>query len=293
MMHLNNGPYILFLVILSLSVVADAVFNTNTCDLEKFCLSMPLNCQAQNICRQIFSYAPGIDGWVTIEAYDKSSDPMTNVLAVAFSDDEIMGDEPVTHCSFGEKPQIHFSYNSGKDNVQLFHENTEFEKNNLILLNATRDNGYLYCKFRQRIHPVGVNDFNFDLSKNATIFLMHTVAKDPKFIEIHSLDPTSEDFPVMFNETVNISDANAKLVTKPRRTIRMSKATKRKLILLHGFNSAKFQLHRILNVFSVLLMLLATAFIFIAVDLRWTGPTLKKSFFENLTARPSMHSLVG
>ena len=51
---------------------------------------MPLNCQAQNICRQIFSYAPGIDGWVTIEAYDKSSDPMTNVLAVAFSDDEIM-----------------------------------------------------------------------------------------------------------------------------------------------------------------------------------------------------------
>lgn len=315
--------FILF--IFSSIVTITAQFDSSTCGSQKKCFFIPPSCEQKGNCRQILSYFPNDDDWVTFELFDKPADKMVNIVAVGFSEDGLMGNEPVTHCSFDDNPAAHLSYNDGKVNIQLPNNKEEFEANNLELLNATRGNEYLYCRFRQRIHPVEANDYNFSLDKNATLFLVHSAAEDPKIINMHSLDPNSEDYPTFIPVVVNVARTYAELDNRVKKEEGgMSSITRRKLVLLHGclmipafigllsigipparyfkdlYKDDKllgvplwFQLHRAANFLSVMLVVTATIIIFIANDLRWTGPTLKKSFYENLTARSSMHSLFG
>uniref|UniRef100_A0A915B434 Ferric-chelate reductase 1 n=1 Tax=Parascaris univalens TaxID=6257 RepID=A0A915B434_PARUN len=313
--------------VLLLSRPSCAQFDASECGTKKGCLFNPVSCQHHNICREIFSFAPENDAWVTMEIFSVVSDPSSNYIAVGFSKDDLMGEEPVTHCAFNDADiaEVHLSYNDGKSNTPLNKTEQVKEEKNVELIEASRNNGKIYCKFRQRI--VGDGERFANLNDTYSILLAHGITKDPKTLAVHSLDTSSDDFPMVaagkFNVAVFGSEPVEAIKTDEARDSVFSKKTRRFFVHIHGmvmlgawfffiataivsarylrnFLPTKspfglriwFHIHRTLNVLGVVAMLFAVLFAFIGKGWRWTGPAVGRSEFKN-TSPGAVHSLIG
>ncbi|EPB76408.1 hypothetical protein ANCCEY_04518 [Ancylostoma ceylanicum] len=132
-------------------------------------------------------------------------------MAVAFSEDDSMGDDFVTQCVFpaGGEPTAHFSLNVGKSNVPPNEEaDKAAEEQNLKLVHAHKGEDGMYCHFRQK-STNGESKFAPVLDKDQHIFLARGKARDGRSLDIHSLDPTSVNFPYITNEKVNVMKRDA------------------------------------------------------------------------------------
>ncbi|VDM37272.1 unnamed protein product [Toxocara canis] len=327
-MNGNSSMALRSIVLLILSRLSLAQFDASECGIKKGCLFIPISCQHHNICRDIFSFAPASDGWVTMEIFNTASDPSSNYVAIGFSKDNLMGEEPVTHCGFNEGNigEVHLSYNDGKSNVPLKENEQAKEEKTIELIEARREDGKMYCKFRQRI--AGDHEHLPNLNDTYSILLAHGVAKDPKRISVHSLDTSSDDFPIAapgkFNVAMFSSESTEAMKPSEEPTDSSpSKKARRIFVLIHGmvmlaawffviavaiasarylrgFLPSKtpfglriwFHIHRTLNVIGVIAMLVAVFFAFMGKGWRWTGPAVGRSEASN-TSPGAIHSLIG
>ncbi|EYC24980.1 hypothetical protein Y032_0012g1619 [Ancylostoma ceylanicum] len=255
-------------------------------------------------------------------------------MAVAFSEDDSMGDDFVTQCVFpaGGEPTAHFSLNVGKSNVPPNEEaDKAAEEQNLKLVHAHKGEDGMYCHFRQK-STNGESKFAPVLDKDQHIFLARGKARDGRSLDIHSLDPTSVNFPYITNEKVNVMkrDAPAQAPTNASAAEEetadepfISRDTKFWLIKVHGMlmifawmvlvasavlsarylrdhfsNSAPwglkwwFHIHRTLNIAALPFILISTFLIFLAKDWTWEGPSVNQSSSFNFSPG-SLHSLFG
>ncbi|VDM52244.1 unnamed protein product [Angiostrongylus costaricensis] len=165
----------------------------------------------------MFTYSASEDGWVEMEMASSNDFPSFNYMAVGFSNDDKMGDEPVTQCVFPNtgKAGAYFSYNVDKNNedptaaVDLTAENE-----NLKLIYAHRGEDGMYCHFRQMSSKE--SKFAPNLDKEYQLFLVRGETDDPKGPGLHSLDPRSAGYPYITERKINVGqvqrrDAEPKL----------------------------------------------------------------------------------
>nr|CDJ87262.1 DOMON domain containing protein [Haemonchus contortus] len=159
---------ILFLVV----QLAEGHFDATECDKTKKCIFSPAGCQQEKSkCQHMLSYSADEDGWVDLMISSTNNEPNDNYIALGFSEDDEMGNEPVTQCVFPKdgKPTAHFSFNVGKSNNPVTDpSDVEAEKKNLKLLHAHKGDDGMYCHLRQRSNTVSeeelINDFFLETS---------------------------------------------------------------------------------------------------------------------------------
>ncbi|VDM82614.1 unnamed protein product [Strongylus vulgaris] len=135
-------------------------------------------------------------------------------MAVGFSNDDSMGSDAVTQCTFppGAQPSVHFSYNVGKSNVvPLSEADQAAEKQNLKLIHAHKGDDGMYCHFRQRSGN-GENRFVPYLNQKHHIFLARGIAKDPRVLDMHALSSDSPNFPYISDKKINVGDVKKREV---------------------------------------------------------------------------------
>ncbi|VDK46384.1 unnamed protein product [Anisakis simplex] len=306
-----------------------AQFDPSDCGIKKGCIFVPISCQHHNICRDIFSFTPNSDDQsITMEIFNVASNPASNYIAIGFSDDELMGSEAVTYCAFNDANigEVHLSYNEGKSNVALFKDNEQRNDEKIVeLLEASREDGKMYCKFKQRI--VEDNDRLPNFNETYNILLAHGATQDPRKLVVHSLQTSSDDYPIVAPNKFNVAKFSEEKDTPESSEVHVdsiiSKKTKRFFVLLHGIMmmtawlfliaaaiiSARylrqlapsktpfglriwFHIHRAANITAILVIWIALLFIFIGKGWRWTGPAIGRSQASN-TSPGAIHSLIG
>ncbi|CAD6186470.1 unnamed protein product [Caenorhabditis auriculariae] len=319
-------------VVLGLTLVAlvSAHFNSSECGFKKQCIFVPHGCQDTNNCRQMFSYAPRENGWTEMEMHSTLDSPNNNYLAIGFSSDDLMGDDPVTHCAFpdGAAPEAHVTYNFGKSNAAPTEtEDLDLEKVDLELVHAHKDEKGMYCQIRQKSGD-GKHSYFPDLNKEHQLFVVRGKTRQARSLGIHSLDPSSPDFPFISDRKVAVGKplpeiaATTTVASATEQTF-LSKSARFWLIKIHGvlmiiawmvcvalailsarylrdhFPSSSpgglkwwFHIHRTLNALAVPLVILATLLVFIAKDWSWTGPVASMNSEYN-TNPGAIHSLLG
>ncbi|GMR56436.1 hypothetical protein PMAYCL1PPCAC_26631, partial [Pristionchus mayeri] len=198
----------------SAAVVSEASaspFDISTCGKGKGCF-LPDGCvpgTGENGCMLAYSFRPLDDVTVEMELYATIENEITDKsywVAVGFSDDENMGHEAVTECSFltsEKQPSIKASYNfygneenkSKPDNRRIQGEEDMRSK----LFNTTTitvADGAIYCKFTQKIGGLGnVNcEFLATDCKTPHYFLMAkgstTDTEQTKFSDVSESEST-------------------------------------------------------------------------------------------------------
>ncbi|KJH47837.1 DOMON domain protein [Dictyocaulus viviparus] len=196
---------LLFIYFLHLQLVCGH-FDQSTCGTTKKCIFVPAGCEKQGDCKQMFSYNATDDGWVNMEMTSSNDFPQYNYMAVGFSEDENMGDDPVTQCVFTNEgnANVYFSYNVGKSNTA--------ENESLEMIHGHKGDDGMYCHFRQM--STKHNKFAPNLDREYQLFLARGLTSDPKDLGIHSLDPSSPGFPHITESKVNVGSVNKRSVAK-------------------------------------------------------------------------------
>ncbi|KAE9417995.1 hypothetical protein Angca_000013, partial [Angiostrongylus cantonensis] len=174
-------------------------------------------CLDRGDCTQMFTYSANEDGWVDMEMASSNDFPSYNYMAVGFSNDDKMGDEPVTQCVFPNtgKAGAYFSYNVDKNNEDpTAAVDLTAEKENLKLIHAHRGEDGMYCHFRQMSSKE--SKFAPNLDKEYQLFLVRGETDDPKGPGLHSVDPRSAGYPYITERRINVGqmqkrDAEPKL----------------------------------------------------------------------------------
>ncbi|KAK6728731.1 hypothetical protein RB195_006026 [Necator americanus] len=201
---MNLSVLVLFLVF----PLVNGHFDNSTCGKQKKCIFVPPGCENRNDCRQLFSYSASEDGWVDMEMFSTNDVHSNNYVAVGFSEDDHMGDDPVTGCVFpdGGEPTVHFSYNVGKSNSPPeSNDDKAAEEKNLKLVHAHKGEDGMYCHFRQK-STTGENKFAPDLNKKYVIFLARGKADNPRSLGIHGLEFNSPDYPYISEKMINVAE---------------------------------------------------------------------------------------
>uniref|UniRef100_A0A7E4UPX9 ascorbate ferrireductase (transmembrane) n=1 Tax=Panagrellus redivivus TaxID=6233 RepID=A0A7E4UPX9_PANRE len=141
-------------LLLSLITLASANFDASECGKAKHCLSVPTDCHLKNNgknCEYMLSHtvSPDDENSAIIELYGVRED--SAYVAAGFSDDDRMGNEPVTACvaSPNGSPELSFSFNKGTNNVPII----GVSPNDGEILESKIVDGSIYCKIRQSIAP--------------------------------------------------------------------------------------------------------------------------------------------
>jgi hypothetical protein len=151
---------------------AQSGFDTSECGKTKHCVSVPSNCHehSNEECQYMISHAPLTDGKsVLIELYGKRDAPDTQYIAAGFSEDNLMGDEPVVACIANPNGNtlLSYSYNKGKSNQP----NVGVDKSDAELLESVVTDDVIYCKIRQAVQPS--NDALPNLNSNYQLLVAH------------------------------------------------------------------------------------------------------------------------
>ncbi|KAJ1367275.1 hypothetical protein KIN20_028154 [Parelaphostrongylus tenuis] len=194
-----------FPVFFSLIQLVNGHLDMSTCGKTKQCIFAPNGCLNQGECTQIFTYSAKEDGWVDMEMVSSNDFPSNNYLAVGFSEDDQMGEEPVTQCIFPHagKAGVYFSYNIGKSNEDpTTTEDLAAQKENLKLIHAHKDEEGMYCHFKQ----MSSNNSKFapNLDKAYQLLLVRGETDYPTGVSLHIVDPHSPGYPYISEGKVNV-----------------------------------------------------------------------------------------
>ncbi|TMS34457.1 hypothetical protein L596_002046 [Steinernema carpocapsae] len=135
--------------------VSEAQFSTSGCGQTKGCVLSPQGCQASD-CSRAFTYSRVNGSYLEFEIMAKIPYETNGYVAVGFSRDSLMGDDTVTECaSFNGAPyQGSLSYNPGQYNRRVSLPENQ-QQQILQTLQSSYENGRVYCKLRQELHPSG------------------------------------------------------------------------------------------------------------------------------------------
>ncbi|GMT31097.1 hypothetical protein PFISCL1PPCAC_22394, partial [Pristionchus fissidentatus] len=194
---------------------ATSPFDVSTCGHGKGCF-LPDDCTIgatdESACKLAYSFRLIDDNTVEMELYGTIVNEVTDTyfwIAVAFSDDDKMGDEPVTECSRMTNeaaPSVKASYNFYDDEENKKDANNrriDGEENTRASMFSTSTitsvDGVIYCKFTQKIGGMG------QMSKG---FLM-TDAKTP-FYFLVAKGTTNSTATIIYNNNSNNYNNNNK-----------------------------------------------------------------------------------
>uniref|UniRef100_A0A914WAL1 Ferric-chelate reductase 1 n=1 Tax=Plectus sambesii TaxID=2011161 RepID=A0A914WAL1_9BILA len=313
-----------FVIVIVTTVTAQTQFDKSTCFQEggKGCFFFPDGCDPLTNCNKAVSWKV-VDGYLSMEltGVPAVTDGSLSYMAVGFSSDSSMGDEPVTDCTFSPQGNsVHLSYNQGKSNTRI----TDYaaQGNDLILMNANSNNGRVYCAFRQRITPT--QNHNRVLSLDRTVYLLLAVGTaSNQGLNMHDLTQGSARFPSITSKSVNLAQTSSYTAsgTAPTST-GLTQEQKAKLFKAHGIMMILawfifvataimfaryfrghwpdtkpmglllwFHFHRTLNVIAVILMIAAFVCVFVAESWKWEGPTVGGG--DSNYEWASIHSMTG
>ncbi|KAK0425574.1 hypothetical protein QR680_009268 [Steinernema hermaphroditum] len=318
------------LLLLTVALAAD--FDASGCGRSKGCWLEPEDCGGAPFgCDNAVSFRADND-YVDFELFSSKIASSINYLSLGFSEDSEMGGEAVTHCSFLDKPEVHVTFNFGKSNAQPEEANEQKAEPEVVeLVEAKRGNESLYCRFRQRIAPSMESPFFPRLNSSFVLLFARGKTRAPRALAPHSFDARSPDFPAVSPQKLNLvedfevlrSGETPKMSDAPFAESSLSGHTRRNLVVAHGVMmiiawmicvavavfSARylrhhwpqktpfgvriwFHIHRSLNVFAVVVMLLSLLLVFVAKDWTWKGPWFSRSADDNLGGG-ALHSLFG
>ncbi|KAF8360140.1 hypothetical protein PRIPAC_98123 [Pristionchus pacificus] len=180
-------------------------FDTTMCGIRKDCVFSPPGCLLQQ-CAYFISFASA-DEWTTFEMATTNISRGTNYLAVGLSEDELMGEDPVTYCYFpeGGTPILNVGFNSGKSNKVADESMKPLILNNFMLLHSEHKENNIFCSFRQRIKPRIKHEMIAHLNNNYFILMARGSISSPEKLGKHSLSPSSSDFPFISPTSFNIT----------------------------------------------------------------------------------------
>uniref|UniRef100_A0A914PKP0 DOMON domain-containing protein n=1 Tax=Panagrolaimus davidi TaxID=227884 RepID=A0A914PKP0_9BILA len=144
---------VLACIVSALAQMSSNNFDASKCGTQKRCINIPNNCQSGGNCQYQISYAPAADGKsMIIELYGRRDSPSMQYVAIGFSTDTQMGNEPVAACIVTPNGQAQLSYSfnqEGRRNVPLGPINPTDSQ----LLSSSVTPNSIYCKFSQSIIP--------------------------------------------------------------------------------------------------------------------------------------------
>ncbi|KAI9553251.1 hypothetical protein GHT06_021147 [Daphnia sinensis] len=132
--------------------------------------------------------------------------PANAYVAVAFSDDNLMGDDSVSECTLvNGRVNAYMSYNEGKSNTRL-----RDPTSGLKLMEGKYSDGNLYCRF-ERQAQLAIADKQFDMAKEYHLFLARGPASD-NGISYHDRQKTVSARSVRLAETGSVGASKGTLV---------------------------------------------------------------------------------
>ncbi|KAF8353464.1 hypothetical protein PRIPAC_91482 [Pristionchus pacificus] len=201
--NLIKGAQMKIVFFLFLPIISS--FDTTMCGIRKDCVFSPPGCLLQQ-CAYFISFASA-DEWTTFEMATTNISRGTNYLAVGLSEDELMGEDPVTYCYFpeGGTPILNVGFNSGKSNKVADESMKPLILNNFMLLHSEHKENNIFCSFRQRIKPRIKHEMIAHLNNNYFILMARGSISSPEKLGKHSLSPSSSDFPFISPTSFNIT----------------------------------------------------------------------------------------
>ncbi|KAJ1372137.1 hypothetical protein KIN20_034214 [Parelaphostrongylus tenuis] len=204
---------------------AELSMNRDGCGKTKACLFKPAGCDPNLDCTiGLIFYVVG-PNQLRIEMVATSLMPPVDqqYIAIAFSNDTIMGDDFVTECvlskTMGEfsdwEPEIFVSYNHGKSNDRIFLNDDEYRT---LISNISSQvvDSRLVCHFTQQIIPqIDRKDgLLIDLDKDFYIFGA-TGSAQPDEVNAHDTNHGSHFYPIVSSAKINPSQVgNLKMLKK-------------------------------------------------------------------------------
>ncbi|NP_001360458.1 DOMON domain-containing protein [Caenorhabditis elegans] len=166
-----------FLLVFALIQPSYQQFDASQCQISKGC-HIPESTQSNGMG---VAWSLLDDETLLLELFVNSDEEKGRYVAVGFSNDEHMGNEPVIECSAigNQKPSMKFSFDktNGKGNERIAGDYTAHFSNNT----AVFENGVLYCKSNVKVSGSSENSnvFKFDPSTQYHLLLANgkTTAK--------------------------------------------------------------------------------------------------------------------
>lgn len=180
---------------LTVTAVASQFIDTQQCGVAYDCW------QLENGAAIAWRKMADTPGWVDIQLMRPDSDrSLMQYVAIGFSADTTMGDDPVTECVFnGDQAEVHLSYNNDHSNKRI---GDDLAKAHTKLIEARRSNGKLYCRLQQRINaPADVGGI-YDINKPYYLLLATGTATatqinrhEYRVVRQQQVDVSAKEFP--------------------------------------------------------------------------------------------------
>uniref|UniRef100_A0A914CM57 DOMON domain-containing protein n=1 Tax=Acrobeloides nanus TaxID=290746 RepID=A0A914CM57_9BILA len=180
---------------------------------RKACLGIPEGCfpDKPNECEYIIGFEPPSNNeeYVTIELSTHRFTPHIDYIAIGFSDDREMGNEPVTVCSFTDDDKlVHLTWDPPiKFNIPATEEILQVESEKVQLLDSKKTDDRLYCKFKQHTNKGETNPYLADLSKQYHLLFARGPLfnhAEPRVLGAHSFNNNSLEFPQSTSVKLNL-----------------------------------------------------------------------------------------
>lgn len=193
---------------------AAVLMNREGCGTTKACLFKPAGCDPNLDCTIGLIFFVTGPNKLRVEMVATSLIPAVQqqYIAIAFSNDSIMGEEFVAECVLsdmgqfaGWEPEIFVSYNHGKANDRLYLNDDEHR---ILISNVSSQvvDGRLVCHFTQQIVPEIDRREGLIWSLDKPFYVMGaTGSAQPDEVNAHDMNRGSHFYPIISSAKINPS----------------------------------------------------------------------------------------
>nr|CDJ94209.1 Hypothetical protein CBG21575 [Haemonchus contortus] len=196
------------------NINAEVLMNRDGCGTTKACLFKPSGCDPNLDCTIGLIFFVVGPNQLRLEMVATSLIPAVQqqYIAIAFSNDAIMGDDFVTECVLsdmgqfaGWEPEIFVSFNHGKANDRIYLNDDE---HNQLITNVSSQvvDGRLVCHFTQQIVPQIDRRNGLIWSLDKPFYIMGaTGSAQPDEVNAHDTNRGSHFYPIVSSAKINPS----------------------------------------------------------------------------------------
>lgn len=188
------------------------IVNQTGCGSEKMCLFKPAGCDPNLDCTVGVVLQITGTNRLHLQMVAQTFIPpvQQQYVAIAFSHDQIMGNDSVTECVLsdqgqfiGYEPEVFLSYNKGKGNDRVFLNDDE-SKTMFTGISGEVIDGRLMCEFDQQLIPQIDNKNGLVWNLNEDFYLMAaTGSAQPDEVNAHELTRGAHFYPITSEFTFN------------------------------------------------------------------------------------------
>ncbi|CAI5449334.1 unnamed protein product [Caenorhabditis angaria] len=188
--------------------------NSTGCGTTKICLFKPRGCNPNMDCTTGVILEVVGENQMKVQMVAATIVPpvQQQYVAIAFSDDQQMGNDSVTECVIsnmgefvGYEPEVYLSYNKGKSNDRVFLNDDEHQEMFKDLAGEVIDSR-MVCEFTQQIIPQIDNKNGLVWSLKGDFYVMAaTGSAQPDEVNAHEMNRQSHFFPITSEKTFDLT----------------------------------------------------------------------------------------